>query len=193
MGLEGAGVARLRIQHEDYADERDWSWCDLTVRLPGGVAVPGVGETAELVLASIVESACPSELEGIYSCKLQPASFQPTFGFERAKGSTYSGLIERDDLEAGGDVVLHMGSGLTCYARFDEASDLDLSEIRHGEWWDLSLREPHEALWFEVVEPVEDEPKPDAAEQSGGGAAEAKGRGGLGAWFSGLARRFSGS
>jgi hypothetical protein len=54
-------------------------------------------------------------LPGNYSCRLHAAAEIPAIPIERSSDRIWAGLVERTDPPASGEVVLHMGSGLTCY------------------------------------------------------------------------------
>lgn len=169
---------RIRMEHDDHDPARAWSWCELEVALPDHLAVPEPGATGSIVLRSRVVEARESELEGVYSCKLQPASRQPTYGYERAREGFYSGLIERDAVEEA-ELLFHMGSGLTSYVELADEEVADPEELETGTWWELRFEEPHGVLAFE---PSTARSEPDGTE-NGAPSPARRSPGRLARWF----------
>lgn len=140
---QGRRVATLRMRHADYRTDRWWSWCDLAVVVPDDTPELGLADEVEFVLASVADASRCADAPGHYSCRLHPAHEAPQLAPERAEEGVYGGLIERTEPPAGGDVVLHLGSGVTCYPQLAGEGPYPPGSLAHGEWSEWILAEPH--------------------------------------------------
>lgn len=151
-GPDGRRRATLRLRHADYRTDRWWSWCDLPVLLPADAPVVALADEVEFVLASAAEASRLADAPGHYSCRLHPATEGPQLPPERSTDGVHGGLIERGEPPAGGDLVLHLGSGVTCYPRLVGEGPFPPASLQHGEWAEFILAEPHELAWLKRVE-----------------------------------------
>jgi len=157
----GRRVATLRRRHADFRAERAWSFCDFVVELPppaasaagGGVPALREGDEVEVVLAARAEAARVADVPGNYSCRLHAASEIPAIPIERSTDRIWAGLVERTDPPASGDVVLHMGSGLTCYVELAGEGPYPPEAIEHGTFAEFIFEEPLRALLLRKVAP----------------------------------------
>ena len=140
---DGGRIATLRFEHKDYRADRWWSWCDLKVLVPREAGVLQLGDTVEVVLGSVADASRLADAPGHYSCRLHPASEAPVLPPERAVDSVFGGLIERSEPPESGDLILHLGSGLTCLPKLEGEGPFPPESLRHGEWAELILLEPH--------------------------------------------------
>ncbi len=156
-GAKGERIATLRLRHAEYRVDRWWSFCDLDVVVPAVRDVRNVNvelrvsDEVEVVLASIADASRVADGPGHYSCRLHPASEAPVLPPERATDSVHGGLIERTEPPASGDLVLHLGSGLTCYPQLAGEGPFPPESLRHGEWSEFILLEPHEVAHLKPV------------------------------------------
>lgn len=141
---DGRRRAVVRLRHADYRADRWWSWCDLPVVLPAEAPPLALGDEVEIVLASVADASRQADGPGHYSCRLHPASEAPQLPPERSEDGVHGGLIERSEPPAGGDLVLHLGSGLTCHPRLVGEGPFPAASLEHGEWSEFILLEPHE-------------------------------------------------
>jgi len=151
-GADGRRRATLRFRHGDYRADRWWSWCDLVVVLPPEAPPLALADEIEFVLASGAEASRVADGPGHYSCRLHPAVQGPQLPPERSTDGVYGGLVERTEPPAGGDLVLHLGSGVTCYPRLDGEGPFPAASLQHGEWAEFILREPLELAFVRRVE-----------------------------------------
>jgi len=142
----GRRVATLRLAHRDHRADRWWSFCDLAVVVPDGVGELRPGDAVEIVLGSGADASRVADGPGHYSCRLHPASEPPVLPPERAQDGVFGGLIERTEPPDGGDLVLHLGSGLTCYPQLAGEGPFPPESLRHGEWSEFILHEPHRVV-----------------------------------------------
>jgi hypothetical protein len=142
-GPRGEPIAILRLAHRDHREERWWSFCDVPVLVPAGARELEPGDDVEVVLASVADASRVADAPGHYSCRLHPASEAPVLPPERAQDGVYGGLVERTEPPCGGDLVLHLGSGLTCYVQLAGEGPFPPESLRHGEWSEFILLEPH--------------------------------------------------
>ncbi len=143
---DGRRIAVLRFRHQDYRGDRWWSWHDLPVVVPADVDTLHPADEVEVVLASVADASRSADGPGHYSCRLHPASEAPNLPPDRSTDGVHGGLIERTEPPAGGDLVLHLGSGLTCYPRLTGEGPFPPASIEHGEWSEFIFVEPHEVL-----------------------------------------------
>jgi hypothetical protein len=146
---DGRRVATLRRRHADFRPAQAWSFCDVVVELPGAGAdalALREGDEVEVVLAARAEAARLSDLPGQYSCRLHAAAELPAIPIERSTDRIYAGLIERSDPPASGDVVLHLGSGLTCYVEVAGEGPYPPEALEHGTFAEFILEEPLRTL-----------------------------------------------
>lgn len=159
--VDGRRVAMLRRRHADFKPDRAQSFCDVVVALPDpGTAAAGAGAPAlregdevEIVLAARAEAARVADVPGNYSCRLHAAAELPAIPIERSTDRIYAGLIERSEPPAGGDAVLHMGSGLTCYVELAGEGPFPPEAIDHGTFAEFILEEPLQALLLRKAAP----------------------------------------
>jgi hypothetical protein len=140
----GGRVATLRLRHADYRADRWWSFCDLDVVVPQSCGELRAGDEVEVVLQSVADASRVADGPGHYSCRLHPAGEAPVLPPERAVDGVHGGLVERTEPPEGGEIVLHLGSGLTCLPRLDGPGPFPPEAVRHGEWSEFILVEPHE-------------------------------------------------
>ncbi|MSR46191.1 MAG: hypothetical protein EXS13_03855 [Planctomycetes bacterium] len=150
---DGRRVATLRFRHADYRTDRWWCWCDLEVVLPQDAPPLALADEIEFVLASVADASRMADGPGHYSCRLHPASEGPQLSPERAEDGVYGGLIERTEPPAGGELVLHLGSGVTCYPQLTGEGPFPPESLAHGEWSEFIFMEPHELCWLRKVAP----------------------------------------
>ena len=158
--VDGRIVATLRRRHADFRADRAWSFCDVVVAVPtpaasaasGGAAALRDGDEVELVLVAQAEAARVADLPGNYSCRLHAAAEIPAIPIERSSDRIWAGLVERTDPPASGDVVLHMGSGLTCYVELAGEGPYPPEALEHGTFAEFILEEPLRALLLRKVE-----------------------------------------
>jgi hypothetical protein len=151
-GSDGRRCATLRFRHADYRADRWWCWCDLPVALSIDAPPLALADEVEFVLAAVAEASRVADGPGHYSCRLHPAAEGPQLPPERSTDGVYGGLIERTEPPAGGELVLHLGSGVTCYPRLDGDGPFPLESLAHGEWAEFILREPLELAFLRRVE-----------------------------------------
>ena len=151
-GADGRRCAMLRFRHADYRADRWWSFCDLAVALPADAPPLALADEVEFVLASRADASRVADAPGHYSCRLHPAVQGPQLPPERSTDGVYGGLVERTEPPAGGDLVLHLGSGVTCYPRLDGEGPVPTEALQHGEWAEFILREPLELALVRRVE-----------------------------------------
>jgi hypothetical protein len=142
---------QLSRRHRDFRPDRYWSHVELRVfvrrsLLPDhGVKV---GEQFAVVLGGQVTAARPAPEPG-YAAKLSPAQIAPQLLPPRVEDDGfYAGLIQRDEPPDGGEIVLHLGSGLTCYPHLDAELLRSLDPLLDGEFWEMRFAR-HEALLFQ--------------------------------------------
>jgi hypothetical protein len=140
---DGGRKATLRLEHKDYRADRWWSWCDLAVAVPREAGALQLGDRVELVLGSVADASRVADAPGHYSCRVHPASEAPVLPPERSVDSVYGGLVERSEPPDQGDLILHLGSGLTCYVELGGDGPFPPESLRHGEWSEFILVEPH--------------------------------------------------
>ena len=145
---DGRRVATLRLRHADYRTDRWWSFCDVPVLVPAEFGELRLADEVEVVLASVAEASRLADAPGHYSCRLNPAAEAPVLPPERAVDGVYGGLIERTEPPDGGDLILHLGSGLTCYPQLTGEGPFPPASLRHGEWSEFILLEPHATAHF---------------------------------------------
>ena len=121
--------------------------------LPADAPPLALADEIEFVLASVAEASRQADAPGHYSCRLHPASEGPQLAPERAEEGIYGGLVERTEPPAGGELVLHLGSGVTCYPRLVGEGPFPDASLEHGEWSEFILREPHELAWLARAAP----------------------------------------
>jgi hypothetical protein len=159
--VDGRCVATLRRRHADFKAERAQSFCDVVVALPGPAAAAAgadasalrEGDEVEVVLSARAEAARVADLPGNYSCRLHAAKEIPAIPIERSTERIWAGLVERTDPPASGDVVLHLGSGLTCYVELAGEGPFPPEAIEHGTFAEFILEEPLRALLLRKVAP----------------------------------------
>jgi len=139
----GERIATLRFRHREYRPDRWWSWHELAVIVPEDALELAAGDEVEVVLASVADASRVADAPGHYSCRLHPANEAPVLPPERAVDGVHGGLIERSEPPAGGDLVLHLGSGLTSYPKLDGEGPFPAESLQHGEWTEFILAEPH--------------------------------------------------
>ncbi len=140
----------IRVRHEDFDPRRWWSYCDLTVRLPRTAPRPEHGREAELVLECTATAAEETD-GGAYACKVHEASQPPLCPPERPDArQRYLGLVEREEPPHSGPVILHLGSGVTCYVTLP--SDFDGSAIEHFTWWEFTFGEGLYAAFLQTLD-----------------------------------------
>jgi hypothetical protein len=147
----GVRVATLRFCHRDYRADRWWSWCDVDVKVPSDAGPVALADEVRVVLASGADASRVADGPGHYSCRLHPASEAPVLPPERATDGVYGGLIERTEPPLGGDLLVHLGSGLTCHPQLRGEGPFPAESLTHGEWSEFILLEPHEVALFECV------------------------------------------
>ena len=142
-------VATLRMRHAEFRPDRFWSFCDVPVALPAassadvlGADALKAGDEVVVVLAARAEASRLAEAIGHYSCRLHAASGAPEIPIERSTERIWAGLVERTDPPAGGELVLHLGSGLTCYVDAAGEGPYPPESIEHGSWSEFILEEP---------------------------------------------------
>ena len=152
--VDGRRVATLRRRHADFKRDRPWSFCDVAVELPAAPAAAlREGDEVELVLAAKAEASRVSDAPGNYSCRVHPAAELPAIPIERAADRIYAGLIERSEPPAAGELVLHLGSGLTCYLELAGDGPFPPESIEHGTFAEFILEEPLQALLLQRAPP----------------------------------------
>jgi hypothetical protein len=153
-GAPGAArVATLRMRHAEFKPDRFWSFCDVVVALPEtsspdvlGADTLKSGDDVLVVLAARSEASRTADTLGHYSCRLHAAGKAPEIPIERSTERIYAGLIERSEPPAGGEVVLHLGSGLTCYVELAGDGPYPPESLEHGSWCEFILDEPFAVL-----------------------------------------------
>jgi hypothetical protein len=153
-GAPGAAVvATLRMRHAEFRPDRYWSFCDSPVALPAastadvlGADALKVGDDVVVVLAARAEASRLAEAIGHYSCRLHAAGGAPEIPIERSTERIWAGLVERTEPPAGGELVLHLGSGLTCYVDPAGEGPYPPESIEHGSWCEFILEEPFQPL-----------------------------------------------
>jgi len=153
-GAPGAAVvATLRMRHAEFRPDRYWSFCDVVVVLPekSSAEVLGsdalkVGEDVVVVLAARGEASRLADSPGHYSCRLHAAGGAPEIPIERSTERVYAGLVERTEPPASGELVLHLGSGLTCYVEPAGEGPYPPDSIEHGSWSEFIFEEPFQPL-----------------------------------------------
>jgi hypothetical protein len=145
----GRRVATLRRRHAEFRADHPWSFCDVAVELPaaaiatdGGAPPLREGDEVELVLAAKAEASRVADAPGNYSCRVHSAREIPAIPIERASDRIWCGLIERSEPPASGDLVLHLGSGLTCYLELAGEGPFPPESIEHGSFAEFILEEP---------------------------------------------------
>ena len=141
---DGRRLATLRMRHADYRADRWWSWCDLEVVLPADAPPLKLADEVEFVLASVADASRLADAPGHYTCRIHPATEAPQLPPERAVDGVHGGLIERTEPPRGGDVVLHLGSGVTCLVQLRGEGPFPPDSLDHGTWSEFILIEPHE-------------------------------------------------
>lgn len=161
----GRRVATLRRRHADFRADHPWSFCDVAVELPPAAAAQGAaaqgaaapplreGDEVELVLTARAEASRVADAPGNYSCRLHSAKEIPAIPIERASDRIWCGLIERSEPPAAGDLVLHLGSGLTCHVELAGEGPFPPESIEHGSFAEFILEEPLRALVLRRVAP----------------------------------------
>jgi hypothetical protein len=139
----GERVAVLELRHADHRADRWWSWCRLPVKAPVEAGPLELGDEVEVVLKSAADASRVADGPGHYSCRLHPASEGPALPPDRSTDAVYGGLIERSEPPASGELILHLGSGVTCYPQLLGEGPFPPDSLRHGEWSEFILQEPH--------------------------------------------------
>src|SRR5262249_50773063 len=151
---DGRRVATLRRRHAEFKADRAWSFCDVVVELPAASAAAlREGDEVELVLAAKSEASRVADVPGNYSCRVHSAKEVPAIPIERASDRIYAGLIERSEPPAAGEIVLHLGSGLTCYLELAGDGPFPPESIDHGTFAEFILEEPLQALLLRKAAP----------------------------------------
>ncbi len=153
IAADGGRIATLRLRHADYRTDRWWSWCDLQVALPADAPPLELADEVEVVLASVAEASRQADAPGHYACRLHPANEGPQLPPERAEDRVYGGLVERTEPPSGGEIVLHLGSNLTCYVQLEGEGPFPPASLEHGEWSEFILVEPHALRSLRRIEP----------------------------------------
>lgn len=155
---DGRRVATLRRRHADSRPDRAWSFCDVAVELPDAAVASGAGaaplregDDVELVLAAKAEASRVADAPGNYSCRVHSAKEVPAIPIERAADRIWCGLVERSEPPASGDLVLHLGSGLTCYLELAGEGPFPSESIEHGTFSEFILEEPLQTLLLRKV------------------------------------------
>jgi hypothetical protein len=149
----GRRVATLRRRHADFRADRPQSFCDVAVALDAGAPALREGDDVELVLSAHAEASRVADAPGNYSCRLHAAGEVPAIPIERASDRIWCGLIERSTPPASGDLVLHLGSGLTCYLELSGEGPFPPESIEHGSFAEFILEEPLQALLLRRAAP----------------------------------------
>jgi hypothetical protein len=146
-------LATLRMRHAEFRPDRFWSFCDVPVALPAkstadvlGADSLKVGDDVVVVLAARAEASRLADAPGHYSCRLHAAGGAPEIPIERSTERIWAGLVERTEPPAAGELVLHLGSGLTCYVDAAGEGPYPPESIEHGSWCEFILAEPFTAL-----------------------------------------------
>jgi hypothetical protein len=146
-------VATLRMRHAEFKPDRFWSFCDVAVALPAastadvlGADALKAGDEVKVVLAARAEASRVADAPGHYTCRLHAAGSAPEIPIERSTERIHAGLIERTEPPAGGELVLHLGSGVTCYVELAGDGPFPPESIEHGSWCEFILEAPFAAL-----------------------------------------------
>jgi len=149
----GARFAMLRVRHAEFRPDRYWSFCDFPVALPAtstadvlGADALKVGDEVVVVLSARAEASRLADAPGHYSCRLHAASGAPEIPIERSTERIWAGLVERTEPPAAGELVLHLGSGLTCYVDATGEGPYPPESLEHGSWSEFILNEPFQPL-----------------------------------------------
>ena len=140
----------VSLRHKDYRPDRFWSHCELEVFLPAGADPPPVPCRARLVFTARAARAGDSDAPGAYSCRVSASDQAPLCLPERpGDDGLFIGLTERGDPPDEGEVIFHMGSGVTCYVEMPE--DFDGAEPESSQWWQFAFPDGLEVLVMEVL------------------------------------------
>jgi len=150
----GRIVATLRMRHASFRPDRFWSFCDVVVTFDDEVvpardaAALRIGDEVDFVLVARAEASRAADAPGHYSCRLHAADEAPMIPIERSTERIFGGLIERSEPPAAGDLVLHLGSGLTCYVEPAGEGPFPAESLEHGSWSEFILEEPLRVAWL---------------------------------------------